>query len=30
MFNGRPLTVNVAKPKTDNKFNKPRKFRPSY
>ena len=28
MFNGRPLTVNVAKPKTDNKAggNKPRRF----
>lgn len=32
MFNGRPLTVNVAKPKvkTDNRSNKPRKFRPNY
>lgn len=31
MFNGRPLTVNVAKPKTDNKGgNRPRRFRPSY
>ncbi|MCX6165465.1 MAG: RNA-binding protein [Ignavibacteriae bacterium] len=31
MFNGRPLTVNVAKPKTDNKGGaRPRRFRPSY
>ncbi len=30
MFNGRPLTVNVAKPKTDNRGNKPRRFRASY
>lgn len=27
MFNGRPLTVNVAKPKSDNRGNKPRRFR---
>jgi RNA recognition motif-containing protein len=30
MFNGRPLTVNVAKPKTENSGNKPRRFRSSY
>lgn len=30
MFNGRPLTVNVAKPKTEHQGNRPRKFRPSY
>jgi RNA recognition motif-containing protein len=30
MFNGRPLTVNVAKPKTENSGNKPRRFRQSY
>jgi RNA recognition motif-containing protein len=30
MFNGRPLTVNVAKPKTENTGNKPRRFRSSY
>lgn len=30
MFNGRPLTVNVAKPKTDKKNMKPRGFRQSY
>jgi RNA recognition motif-containing protein len=27
MFNGRPLTVNVAKPKTENSGNKNRRFR---
>ncbi|MFA5404778.1 MAG: RNA-binding protein [Ignavibacteria bacterium] len=31
MFNGRPLTVNVAKPKTENRSaNKTRRFRSSY
>lgn len=30
MFNGRPLTVNVAKPKTENSGNRPRRFRSSY
>lgn len=31
MFNGRPLTVNVAKPKKEDKGgNKPRRFRKSY
>ena len=29
MFNGRPLTVNVAKAKTENSGNRPRKFRSS-
>lgn len=30
MFNGRPLTVNVAKPKTENSGNRTRRFRSSY
>ncbi len=30
MFNGRPLTVNVARPKTENPGVKPRRFRSSY
>jgi RNA recognition motif-containing protein len=30
MFNGRPLTVNVAKPKTENSGNRNRRFRSSH